>query len=1248
MEKIYNKFTNLYSISKTLRFELKPQGKTLDNIKKNGVIENDENKADNYTKVKKIIDQYHKYYIDMCMEKYNIPLEDLNDYIDFLKNKDKDKLKSIKEKMRKQISNAFTKNKLYNQLFNKKMITDLLPNFNLVKEDFDSLKDFSDFYTYFKGFNENRKNMYVSDEKSTSISYRLINENLPIFVENMEKFQYIEKVIGDKIKIVEEELNEYIQVADIGEMFNIEYYNDVLTQNGIDIYNIIIGGKSTEKGNKIKGINEYINEYKQKNPHDNKIAKLNTLRKQILSDKETASFVIEKFESDQDVLDAINELSIKMKECILNGKLEKLFKNISKYDITRIYIKNDISITNISETVFNDWSYLSNSISKDYDDKHGVPTTKTAKEKKKKYLKNKKNISIDYINSCIKDNNKEREIQKYFENCIYDRKENVFEKTNNSYNKIKELLEKEYSSENNLKKDSKNIKLIKDYLDSLKEIQLFIKPLVGIRFEESEDKDNRFYDELFKYWDCLMELNKVYDKVRNYVTSKPYSLNKIKLNFNNPTLLGGWVNSKETDYSSILFRKDEMYYLGIINKNYNKNFKNYPKPEDSNDIIEKMIYLQAADPQKDVQNLMVIDGKTVKKNGRKDDDGINRQLEELKNKYLPEEINRIRKSRSYSKASENFNQEDLIKYIDYYKERTNEYFNKYKFEFKKSEEYRDFADFTSHINEQAYQISFKKVSKKYIDSLVEEGKLYLFQIYNKDFSKFSKGKPNLHTIYWKELFNEDNLKNTVYKLNGEAEIFYRKASIDKKITHPKNLKIKNKNTNNPKTYSEFDYDLIKDKRFTEDKFQLHVSVSLNYKAQGISNINENVNKAIKNNKENYIIGIDRGERHLLYLVLINEKGEIIEQYSLNEIINENKGIQYKNDYHSLLDQRESERESARESWQLIENIKNLKEGYLSQVINKITDLMIKYNAIVVLEDLNFGFMRGRQKFEKQVYQKFEKMLIDKLNYLVKKDINENEYGGALKAYQLANQFESFKKLGKQSGFLYYVPAWNTSKIDPITGFVNLFYIKYENMKKTKEFFNLFEDIRYNSKKDFFEFDIDYSKFGNKAEGTKEKWTICSYGNRIINKRSSENNNHWISETIDITEEFKKLFANNKIDIKSNDFMNIIISIEDNEFWKELLYLFKLCLQIRNSVIGSSEDYLLSPVMNEKGEFFDSRKANKKMPDDADANGAYNIARKGLFIIKKIKNTPENEINKIKLTITNKEWLQFIQNKEWYK
>lgn len=84
-----------------------------------------------------------------------------------------------------------------------------------------------------------------------------------------------------------------------------------------------------------------------------------------------------------------------------------------------------------------------------------------------------------------------------------------------------------------------------------------------------------------------------------------------------------------------------------------------------------------------------------------------------------------------------------------------------------------------------------RIPTSFIDKLVDEGKIYLFQLYNKDFSPHSKGTPNLHTLYFKMLFDERNLEDVVYKLNGEAEMFYRPASIKyDKPTHPKNAPIK--------------------------------------------------------------------------------------------------------------------------------------------------------------------------------------------------------------------------------------------------------------------------------------------------------------------------------------------------------------------------------------------------------------------------------------------------------------------------
>ena len=97
---------------------------------------------------------------------------------------------------------------------------------------------------------------------------------------------------------------------------------------------------------------------------------------------------------------------------------------------------------------------------------------------------------------------------------------------------------------------------------------------------------------------------------------------------------------------------------------------------------------------------------------------------------------------------------------------------------------------------------------------------------------------------------------------------------------------------------------------------------------------------------------------------------------------------------------------------------------------------------------------------------------------------------------------------------------------------------------------------------------------------------------------------------------------------------------EKEFFIELISLFKLVLQMRNSWTGTDIDYLVSPVCNENGEFFDSRNVDETLPQNADANGAYNIARKGMILLDKIKKN--NGEKKLTLSITNREWLSFAQ------
>lgn len=1244
-------FINYYPLSKTLRFSLIPVGKTEDNFNKKLLLESDKQRAENYENVKSYIDRFHKEYIKSALA--NARIEKINEYAALYWKNNKDDsdakaMESLEDDIRKQISKQLTSTANFKRLFGKELICEDLPAFLTDENEKETVECFRSFTTYFNGFNTNRKNMYSSEKKSTAIAYRCVNDNLPRFLDNIKTFQKIFDNLSDE-NITKLNTDLYnIFGRKIEDIFSVDYFDFVLAQSGIDVYNSMIGVYTCSDGTKIQGLNQCINRYNKqvaKNEKSKRLPLMKPLRKQILSEKDSVSFIPEKFNSDNEVLLAIEEYYNNHISDI--DSLTELLQSLNTYNANGIFIKSGAAVSDISNAAFNSWNVLRLAWNEKYEALHPVTsTTKIDKyiEKRDKVYKSIKSFSLFELQELGAENG--NEITDWYISSINECNRKIKE----TYLQARELLKSDYEKDydKRLYKNEKATELVKNLLDAIKEFQQLVKPLNGTGKEEN--KDELFYGKFTSFYDSVADIDRLYDKVRNYITQKPYSKDKIKLNFDNPTFLKGWALGNEFANSAQLLRDGDNYYLAIMDKEFRNNIpKKYNSPISKEDVLQKIIYQQAADPSKDIPNLLVIDGVTVKKNGRKEKTGIhageNIILENLRNTYLPENINRIRKGKTFLTSSENFSKDDLCEYIQYYICRAQEYYSSYNFTFKNASEYKSFQEFLDDVNSQAYQISYDNISKKQIMELVENGYIYLFQIYNKDFSKYSKGTPNLHTLYFKMLFDERNLSNVVYKLNGEAEMFYREASINdkEKITHHANRPIKNKNPDNEKKESVFEYDIVKDKRFTKRQFSLHVSITINFKAHGQEFLNYDVRKAVKYKDDNYVIGIDRGERNLIYISVINSNGEIVEQMSLNEIIGDNG---YSVDYQKLLDKKEKERDKARKNWTSVENIKELKEGYISQVVHKICELVIKYDAVIAMEDLNFGFKRGRFPVEKQVYQKFENMLISKLNLLIDKKAEPTENGGLLRAYQLTNKFDGVNK-AKQNGIIFYVPAWDTSKIDPVTGFVNLLKPKYTSVREAKKLFETIDDIKYNTNTDMFEFCIDYGKFPRCNSDFKKTWTVCTNSSRILSFRNEKKNNEWDNKQIVLTDEFKSLFNEFGIDYTS-DLKASILSISNADFYNRLIRLLSLTLQMRNSIIGSTlpeDDYLISPVANDRGEFYDSRNyigSNAALPCDADANGAYNIARKALWAINVLKDTPDDMLQKAKLSITNAEWLEYTQ------
>lgn len=113
-----------------------------------------------------------------------------------------------------------------------------------------------------------------------------------------------------------------------------------------------------------------------------------------------------------------------------------------------------------------------------------------------------------------------------------------------------------------------------------------------------------------------------------------------------------------------------------------------------------------------------------------------------------------------------------------------------------------------------------------------------------------------------------------------------------------------------------------------------------------------------------------------------------------------------------------------------------------------------------------------------------------------------------------------------------------------------------------------------------------------------------------------------------------------------------------DFICSLFEELKYTVQLRNSKSEAEDenyDRLVSPILNSSNGFYDSfdymeneNNTTHTMPKDADANGAYCIALKGLYEINKIKQnwSDDKKFKENELYINVVEWLDYIQNRRF--
>ena len=911
--------TGLYSLTKTIGVELKPVGKTKEElIEARKLIKQDEQRAEDYKIVKDIIDRYHKDFIDKCLNSVKIEKDDLEKYVSLAENSNREAVDfdNIKTKMRNQITESFKKNPLFVGLFKKELITNYLPNF-VSEEERVVVNKFSKFTTYFDAFYDNRKILYSGDAKSGTIAYRLIHENLPMFLDNIASFNKISETgVNEYFSCIEAEFTDTLNGKYLADLFQIDYFNNTLTQKKIDNYNYIVGA-----------VNKAVNLYKQQ--HKNvRIPLLKKIHKMILSDRVTPSWLPERFESDEEMLTAIKETYESLKDVLVgdnDDSLRNLLLNIDNYDLDHIYIANDSGLTSISQKIFG--CYDTYTLAIKYQLQRKYPATKKQKEAPDLYeeridklYKKEVSFSIAYLNRFV-DTNEHITINEYYRLLgSYCReegkcKDDFFKQIDGAYSDMLYLFSAEHGE---IAQSDSDTAVVQKLLEAYKGLQRFIKPLLG--HGDEADKDNEFDAKLRKVWDELDIITPLYDKVRNWLSRKIYNPEKIKLYFeNNGKFLSGWLDNQTksdngTQYGGYIFRKKNEigeydFYLGIsadaklfrrdaticYQDGMYERFNYYhlkPKTLLGKSYIGK--YKEDSNAVLSAFNDAVTKLHLEKKLVPKDKENVPKYLKRFKQYYadfyqilMNDDIVVDAYKRENGKDSEEVLSafKDAVtelqlwkKLIPKDKENVTKYLKRLKLNYAgfyqilmnddnvvdayKSMKQHILATLASSIRVPA-AIELATQTDLDIDELIdeimklpsesfgyfpvstaaiEEAKkrekkpLFLFKMSNKDLSyaeksskgqRKSRGTENLHTMYLKALLG---MTQNVFSI-GSGMVFFRhktKGLAETTARHKANEFIANKNKLNDKKKSIFDYEIVKNKRFIEDKYLFHLSMNLNY------------------------------------------------------------------------------------------------------------------------------------------------------------------------------------------------------------------------------------------------------------------------------------------------------------------------------------------------------------------------------------------------------------------------------------
>lgn len=171
------------------------------------------------------------------------------------------------------------------------------------------------------------------------------------------------------------------------------------------------------------------------------------------------------------------------------------------------------------------------------------------------------------------------DLEKSIKESITDKEENFaikldeFKKSVNEKRKLDREKEFEFKMATN------------DYCNRISEINRFIS-----LFVVPEGIDGNKFNETINKFKKDNQIVPLYNQIRNFITKRDEETDKIKLNFENQSLLDGWDLFKEADNTCTILKNENNYFLCIFGKN-KKLFNNFL----DNSQWSKMEYKQMKD-----------------------------------------------------------------------------------------------------------------------------------------------------------------------------------------------------------------------------------------------------------------------------------------------------------------------------------------------------------------------------------------------------------------------------------------------------------------------------------------------------------------------------------------------------------------------------------------------------------------------------------------------------------------------------